>query len=125
MKAIVYEKYGSPDVLELKDVEKPTPNENEVLLTVHAASINSLDWDMLTGRPLEYRLFFGLLKSKYKILGCDIAGRIEAVGRNIKQFHPGDDVFGDLCETAEAFQYFGEGHFKGKIVIAVENNNKT
>jgi len=98
MKAIVYEKYGSPDVLELKEVEKPTPNENEVLIKVHAASINSWDWDMLTGRPLEYRLFFGLLKSKYKILGCDIAGRIEAVGRNIKQFHPGDDVFGDLCE---------------------------
>jgi len=98
MKAIVYEKYGSPDVLELKEVEKPTPNENEVLIKVHAASINSWDWDMLTGRPLEYRLFFGLLKPKYKILGCDIAGRIEAVGRNIKQFHPGDDVFGDLCE---------------------------
>ena len=98
MKAIVYEEYGSPDVLELKDVEKPTPNENEVLIKVHAASINSWDWDMLTGRPLEYRLFFGLLKSKYKILGCDIAGRIEAVGRNIKQFHPGDDAFGDLCE---------------------------
>jgi NADPH:quinone reductase-like Zn-dependent oxidoreductase len=98
MKAIVYEKYGSPDVLELKEVEKPTPNENEVLIKVHAASINSWDWDMLTGRPLEYRLFFGLLKSKYKILGCDIAGRIEAVGRSIKQFRPGDDVFGDLCE---------------------------
>lgn len=98
MKAIVYKKYGSPDVLEFKEVEKPTPNENEVLIKVHAASINSWDWDMLTGRPLEYRLFFGLLKSKHKILGCDIAGRIEAVGRNIKQFHIGDDVFGDLCE---------------------------
>jgi NADPH:quinone reductase-like Zn-dependent oxidoreductase len=98
MKAIVYEKYGSPDVLELKEVEKPAPKDNEVLIKVHAASINSWDWDMLTGRPLEYRLFFGLLKSKHKILGCDIAGRIEAVGSNIKQFHPGDDVFGDLCE---------------------------
>ncbi len=98
MKAIVYEKYGPPDVLELKEVEKPSPKDNEVLIRVHAASINSWDWDMLTGRPLEYRLFFGLLKSKYRVLGCDIAGRIEAVGRNIKQFHPGDDVFGDLCE---------------------------
>jgi NADPH:quinone reductase-like Zn-dependent oxidoreductase len=97
MKAIVYEKYGSPDVLELKEVEKPAPKDNEVLIKVHAASINSWDWDMLTGRPLEYRLFFGLLKSKHKILGCDIAGRIEAVGRDIKQFQPGDDVFGDLC----------------------------
>jgi NADPH:quinone reductase-like Zn-dependent oxidoreductase len=98
MKAVVYKKYGSPDVLELKEVEKPAPRDNEVLIRVHAASINSWDWDMLTGRPLEYRLFFGLLKSKYRILGCDIAGRIEAVGRDIKQFHPGDDVFGDLCE---------------------------
>ncbi len=98
MKAIVHEKYGSPDALELKEIEKPTPKENEVLIKVHAASINSWDWDMLTGRPLEYRIFFGLLKPKYKILGCDIAGRIEAVGKNIKQFDIGDDVFGDLCE---------------------------
>ena len=98
MKAIVYEKYGSPDVLVLKEIENPTPNEDEVLIKVHAASINSWDWDMLTGRPLEYRLFFGLLRSKYKILGCDIAGRVEAVGRNIKQFNPGDLVFGDLCQ---------------------------
>ncbi|MBW1822432.1 MAG: NAD(P)-dependent alcohol dehydrogenase [Deltaproteobacteria bacterium] len=97
MKAIVYTKYGSPDVLELKEVEKPAPKENEVLIKVHATSINSWDWDMLTGRPLEYRLLSGLLKpKKTKILGCDIAGRIEAVGRNIKQFHPGADVFGDL-----------------------------
>ncbi len=99
MKAIVYKKYGSPDVLELKEVEKPAPKDNEILIKVHAASINSWDWDMLTGRPLEYRLLSGLLKpTKTKILGCDIAGRIETVGRNINQFHPGDDVFGDLCE---------------------------
>jgi len=99
MKAIVYTKYGSPDVLELKEVEKPAPKDNEVLIKVHAASINSRDWDMLTGRPLEYRLMSGLLKpTKTEILGCDIAGRIEAVGRNIKQFQPGNDVFGDLCE---------------------------
>ena len=99
MKAIVYTKYGSPDVLQLEELEKPVPNDDEVLIKVHAASINSWDWDMLTGRPLEYRLFSGILKpSKTKILGCDIAGRIEAVGRNIKQFHPGDEVLGDLCE---------------------------
>ena len=99
MKAIVYNKYGSPDVLELKEVEKPAPKDNEVLIKVHAASINSRDWDMLTGRPLEYRLMSGLLKpTKTEILGCDIAGRIEAVGRNIKLFQPGNDVFGDLCE---------------------------
>ena len=99
MKAIVYTKYGSPDVLQLEDVEKPIPNDDEVLIKVHAASINSWDWDMLTGRPLEYRLFSGILKpSKTKILGCDIAGKIEAVGKNINQFHSVDDVFGDLCE---------------------------
>jgi NADPH:quinone reductase-like Zn-dependent oxidoreductase len=99
MKAIVYTKYGSPDVLQLEEVEKPVPNDDEALIKVHAASINSWDWDMLTGKPLAYRLFSGILKpSKTKILGCDIAGRIEAVGRNINQFHRGDDVFGDLCE---------------------------
>jgi len=99
MKAVIYTKYGPPDVLQLKDVEKPTPEENEVLIKVYATSINSWDWAMLTGRPLEYRFMSGLLKpGKTKILGCDIAGRIEAVGKNIKQFHPGDDVFGDLCE---------------------------
>jgi len=99
MKAVVYTKYGSPDVLQLKEVEKPIPKDDEVLIKIHAASINSWDWDMLTGRPLEYRLLSGILKpKKTKILGCDIAGRIETVGRNLKHFSPGDDVFGDLCE---------------------------
>ncbi len=99
MKGVVYTKYGSPDVLELKETEKPLPKDNEVLVKIYAASINSWDWDMLTGRPLEYRFLSGLLKpKKTKILGCDIAGRIEAVGKNIKRFHVGDDVFGDLCE---------------------------
>ena len=99
MKGVVYTKYGSPDVLQIKEIEKPIPRDDEVLIKVHAASINSWDWDMLTGRPIEYRLLGGLLKpTKTKILGCDIAGRIEAVGRSIKQFRPGDDVFGDLCE---------------------------
>ncbi len=64
MKAIVYTKYGSPDVLELKEVEKPAPKDDEVLIKVHAASINSWDWDMLTGRPLEYRLLSGTSKTK-------------------------------------------------------------
>ncbi len=99
MKAIVYTKYGPPDVLELKEVAKPAPRDNEVLIKVQAASINSWDWDMLTGRPFEYRFLSGLLKpAKTKILGCDVAGQIEAVGKNIKQFQPGDAVFGDLCE---------------------------
>ena len=96
MKAIVYTKYGSPDVLQLKEVEKPTPKDNEVLIKVHAASVNDWDWGLLRGTPFMNRLFFGLLKPKIKILGGDIAGRIEAVGRSVKQFQPGDEVYGDL-----------------------------
>jgi len=95
MKAIVYTKYGPPDVLQLKEVEKPAPRDDEVLIKVHAASVNSWDWDLLRGTPFLARLG-GLLKPKYKILGADIAGRIEAVGRNAKQFQPGDEVFGDI-----------------------------
>ena len=78
MRAIVYHNYGSPDVLELKEVEKPTPQDNEVLVKVHAASVNSWDWDLLRGKPFLARLVGGgIFKPKYKILGADIAGRIE------------------------------------------------
>ncbi|MHC4535954.1 MAG: NAD(P)-dependent alcohol dehydrogenase [Planctomycetota bacterium] len=99
MKTIVYEKYGSPDVLELKELERPVPKDNEVLIKVQAVSINSWDWDMLTGKPFEYRFFSGFLKPKStKIHGCDIAGQIEAVGKNAKHFKVGDEVFGDLSE---------------------------
>jgi len=96
MKAIVYTKYGTPDVLELNEVDKPIPGANEVLVEVHAASINSWDWDMLRGKPVFVRMW-GLFKPKYRIPGADIAGRAEAVGKNVKQFQPGDEVFGDLC----------------------------
>jgi NADPH:quinone reductase-like Zn-dependent oxidoreductase len=97
MKAIVFTKYGPPDVLQLKEVEKPTPKDEEVLVKVHAASVNSWDWELLRGTPFANRLMFGLLKpTKIKILGCDIAGQVEGVGRNVKQFQPGDEVFGDL-----------------------------
>jgi len=99
MKAIVYERYGSPDVLELKEVEKPTPKDNEVLVKVHAASANAADWHIMRGEPFLVRLMVGgLLKPKIKILGADIAGRVEAVGRNVKQFQPGDEVFGDISD---------------------------
>lgn len=98
MKAIVYQEYGSPDVLELKEIEKPSPKDNEVLVKVHAASVNDWDWGLLRGKPLVVRLLFGLLKPKVKILGVDIAGHVEAVGRNIKKFQPGDEVFGDISE---------------------------
>ena len=97
MKAIVYTKYGLSDVLHLEEVEKPTPKENEVLIKVHAASINSWDWEMMRGTPFVNRLMAGLIKPKrIKILGCDIAGRVEEVGKNVKLFQPGDEVFGDL-----------------------------
>ncbi|HLE51986.1 MAG TPA: NAD(P)-dependent alcohol dehydrogenase [Anaerolineales bacterium] len=96
MKAIVYEEYGSPDVLELKDVEKPTPKDEEVLIKIHAASVNAADLHHLRADPFLIRLSSGLLKPKNKILGADIAGRVEAVGRKVKQFKPGDEVFGDI-----------------------------
>jgi NADPH:quinone reductase-like Zn-dependent oxidoreductase len=97
MKAMVYTKYGSPDVLQLKEVEKPTPKDNEVLVKIHAASVNAYDWHFLTADIFLIRLMGGgLLKPKYTILGSDIAGRVEAVGRNVKQFQPGDEVFGDI-----------------------------
>ena len=96
MKAIVYTKYGSPDVLELKEVQKPTPKDNEVLVKVLAASVNPLDWHLMRATPFLVRLTEGFLKPKKEILGADIAGRVEAVGRNAKQFQPGDEVFGDI-----------------------------
>ncbi|MGD9345716.1 MAG: NAD(P)-dependent alcohol dehydrogenase [Candidatus Aminicenantes bacterium] len=96
MKAVVRTKYGPPDVLLLEDVKKPTPQDDEVLVKVHAASVNDWDWGLLRGEPFMNRLFFGLLKPKINILGGDIAGRVEALGKNIKQFQPGNEVYGDL-----------------------------
>lgn len=96
MKAIVFTQYGSPDVLELKEVERPMPKDDEVLIRVHAVSLNDWDWGALQGDSLANRVIFGLLKPKIQILGSDVAGRIEAVGRNVRQFQPGDEVFGDL-----------------------------
>ncbi|MDA3847799.1 MAG: NAD(P)-dependent alcohol dehydrogenase [Vallitaleaceae bacterium] len=96
MKAIVYDRYGSTDVLELKEVEKPKPKDDEVLIKVYAASINDWDIGLLQGASLLNRLLSGILKPKVKILGSDIAGKIVALGKNAKQFHLGDEVYGDL-----------------------------
>ena len=97
LKAIVYTKYGPPDVLRLEEVKKPSLNEEKVLVKVHAASINAGDWHMLTADPFPLRLTgVGLFNPKNTILGADIAGCVEAVGRNVKQFRPGDAVFGDI-----------------------------
>jgi NADPH:quinone reductase-like Zn-dependent oxidoreductase len=95
LKAIVYTEYGGPEVLQVKEVEKPFPKENEVLIKVYAASINDWDWGLLHGDFVN-RMLNGLLKPKRKILGCDIAGRIEAVGKNVTSYKTGDDVYGDL-----------------------------
>jgi len=95
MKAIVYTKYGSPDVLQLKEVEKPTPKDDEVLIKIHAASVNAYDWHFLTADIFLIRLMGGgFFKPKNTRLGADMAGRIESVGKNVKQFQPGNSVFG-------------------------------
>ena len=99
MKAIVCTKYGPPDVLKLEEIQKPTPGDDEVLVEVHASSVTYSNLTLITGEPFVGRLMgFGLLKPKLKIPGSDIAGRVEAVGRNVKLFRPGDEVFGDLSE---------------------------
>ena len=99
MKAVVYTQYGPPEVLSLTEVPTPIPQDDEVLIKVYAASVNSWDWDLVRGKPYVYRLLFGLPKPKYPIIGSDIAGRVEAVGKNVTQFQPGDEVFGDISEN--------------------------
>jgi len=97
MKAILFNEYGTADLLHLEEVEKPVPKDDEVLVKVHAASVNSWDWELLTGTPFANRVMFGLLRpKKINILGVDIAGKVETVGKNVKRFRIGDEVFGDL-----------------------------
>ena len=103
MKAIVYTKYGPPEVLQLKEVAKPVPKDNQVLVKVHAASANALDWHFMRGAPFLARLAGGLRKPKDPRLGADFAGRVEAVGTNVTQFQPGDEVFG--AETGSFAEY--------------------
>jgi len=111
MKSIVWTKYGSPDVLQLKDVEKPTIKANEVLIKIHAASANPLDWHIMRGAPFLARLEFGLQKPKINRLGADIAGTVEAVGENVTQFKVGDEVFGEKFEH-------GLGSFSEYIAVS-------
>jgi NADPH:quinone reductase-like Zn-dependent oxidoreductase len=102
MKAIVYTEYGPPDVLQFTEVAKPTPKDDEVLIRIHAASLNSLDWRLMRGKLVFARLFAGgLRKPKDGRPGRDVAGQVEAVGRNVTQFKPGDEVFG-ACRGAFA-----------------------
>jgi NADPH:quinone reductase-like Zn-dependent oxidoreductase len=101
MKAAVYTRYGPPDAIQITDVEKPVPKDNEVLLKVRAASVNPLDAGLMKGKPHSFRIFFGLRKPRLTRPGVDVAGQVEAVGRNVMQFKPGDEVFG-MCKGAFA-----------------------
>lgn len=102
MKAIVYHEYGSPNVLKLEEVAKPTPEDNQLLIKVFAVSINRSDWEGLTGKPLYARIG-GLIKPNNRILGSDIAGIVEAVGKDVTQFKPGDEVFGLMLNYGGGF----------------------
>src|SRR5258705_9117945 len=106
MKAIRFTKYGSPDVLQLVEVEKPTPKDNQVLVKVQAASANPLDWHRMRGAPFLVRTDEGLRKPKNPKLGADVAGQVEAVGKNVTQFQPGDEGFGH-----------GNGTFAGYVCV--------
>lgn len=101
MKEIVYTKYGSSDVLQIQEVGKPIPKDNQVLLKVHAASVNPLDWHFMRGMPYLMRLQSGLNRPKNNFLGVDVAGQVEAVGKDVKEFQLGDEVFG-TCNGAFA-----------------------
>jgi NADPH:quinone reductase-like Zn-dependent oxidoreductase len=119
MKAAIYESYGPPDVVRITDVEKPTPKDDEVLIKVRAASVNPLDWRLMKGEPRLLRLFFGLRKPRLGRPGVDAAGEVEAVGSNVTQFKPGDEVFG-ACRGA-----FAEYACTGESKVAMKPSDVT
>jgi NADPH:quinone reductase-like Zn-dependent oxidoreductase len=123
MKAIFYDKYGSPDVIKQEEVEKPIPKDNEVLIKIHASSINDWDWGLIRGKPFYIRLLCGLLKPKFNIPGVDIAGQIEAVGNNVKKFQPEDAVYGDLSGCG--FGGFAEYVCAPENALALKPNSMT
>jgi NADPH:quinone reductase-like Zn-dependent oxidoreductase len=113
MKAVVYTRYGPPEILRLVERERPTPADGEVLVKVHAASLNAADWRMLMARPFLARLYNGLLRPRRQVLGADVAGTVEQVGAGVRHLAPGDAVFGDLMR-------FGWGGF-AEYVCAPED----
>lgn len=123
MKAMVYHNYGSPDVLNLEEVPKPIPQDNEVLVKVLGASVAAGDWHVLRADPFLVRFMYGLLRPKHKILGSDVAGRVEAVGKNVRQFQPGDEVFGSLSECG--FGAFAEYVAAPEHALALKPINLT
>jgi NADPH:quinone reductase-like Zn-dependent oxidoreductase len=125
MKAIICTKYGSPDVLQLQDVAKPAPQDDEVLIKIHAASVNARDWRFMRAKPFFIRLMpGGFLQPKNKILGADLAGRVESTGNNVKQFKPGDEVFGYL-PSATGRGTFTEYVCANKNAITLKPTNLT
>ena len=112
MKAVVFARYGPPDRLETKDVPKPTPKDDELRIRVRASSVNSWDWEFLSGTPLVNRLMFGLIRPKpaKRVLGADIAGTVDAVGQRVERFHVGDEVFGDLWDRWGGFAEYAVAH---------------
>src|SRR6266581_384801 len=124
MRAIGYHTYGSPDVLKLEEVQKPVPQDDEVLVKVHAASVNAAELHLLRADPFLMRLMgYGLLKPKHTILGAAMAGRVEAVGRNVTQFQPGDEIFGDLTKCG--FGAFAEYVCASEDALALKPANVT
>jgi NADPH:quinone reductase-like Zn-dependent oxidoreductase len=119
LKAAVYTRYGPPDVVQITDVEKPIPKDNEILIRVRAASVNPLDWHYMRGTPYVVRIGAGLRKPKVTRLGVDVAGQVEAVGRNVTQFKPGAAVFG-MCRGA-----FAEYVCASESAVAMKPDNLT
>ena len=109
MKAIVQSKYGSPDVLQLKDIDKPMAGDDELLVRVHAAGVDPGVWHMMTGLPYVFRLAMGLRAPKAGMLRVDVAGRVEAVGKNVTRFKPGDEVFGSADGSFAEYARVREG----------------
>ncbi|MEQ9303322.1 MAG: alcohol dehydrogenase catalytic domain-containing protein, partial [Marinoscillum sp.] len=126
MKAIIYERYGSPEVLQYVDQEKPTPKPNEILVKIKAASLNAADWHIMRGKPYFMRLMFGLTKPKINRLGCDLAGVVEAVGKEVTDFRAGDEVYGDVAGSDfDGFGAFREYHCVKPESITTKPNNLT
>ena len=121
MKAIVRDKYGPPDLLHLEEVPLPTVRDGDVLVRVRAASANAGDWHLLRGTPLPFRLVAGLRTPRFRIIGTDIAGQVEAVGRNVTRFRPGDEVFGELSRSG--FGAFAEFAAAPEQALAVKPAN--
>jgi NADPH:quinone reductase-like Zn-dependent oxidoreductase len=119
MKAAVYTRYGPPDVVQIKDIEKSVPKDDEVLLRIRAASVNPYDWHFMRGTPYAVRIIAGLSKPKVIRLGADVAGQIDAVGKNVTQFKPGDEVFG-WCRGS-----FAEYVCASESVLIIKPDNVT